>query len=124
MWARYQQAGPIAASVGFDPGREVKEEREGREVTVLHDCDLVEASVVSVPADPGAVARRTLGGQTASVSVDLPAWISPRSSLRSRGASRPLDPEAMAPQVEDAAQRAHRPRRPRRRDGGRADARG
>lgn len=100
VWARYQQGGPIAASVGFDPGREVKEEREGREVTVLYDCDLVEASVVSVPADPGAVARRTLGGQTASgvrrlARMDIPAIKSAISEVLAA-----LDPEAMAPQVE------------------------
>lgn len=100
VWARYQQGGPIACSVGFDPGRAVTEEREGREVTVLYDCTLVEASVVSVPADPGAVARRTLNGQTGPgvrtlARMDIPAIKSAISEVLAA-----LDPEAMGPQVE------------------------
>lgn len=100
VWARYQQGGPIACSVGFDPGRAVTEEREGREVQVLYDCTLVEASVVSVPADPGAVARRTLGGQTPGgvrtlARMDIPAIKAMLAEVLAA-----LDPEAMGPQVE------------------------
>ena len=100
VWARYQQGGPIAASVGFDPGREVKEERDGREVTVLYDSTLVEASVVSVPADPGAVARRTLGGQTTAGVRTLARMDIPAIKTAIEEVLAALDPEAMAPQVE------------------------
>lgn len=100
VWARYQQGGPIAASVGFDPGREVKEDRDGREVTVLYDSILVEASVVSVPADPGAVARRTLGGQTHKGVRTLARMDIPAIKTAIEEVLAALDPEAMAPQVE------------------------
>lgn len=100
VWARYQQGGPIAASVGFDPGREVTEERDGREVTVLYDSTLVEASVVSVPADPGAVARRTLGGQTTVGVRTLARMDIPAIKTAIEEVLAALDPEAMAPQVE------------------------
>lgn len=100
VWARYQQGGPIAASVGFDPGREVTEERDGREVTVLYDSTLVEASVVSVPADPGAVARRTLGGQTTAGVRTLARMDIPAIKTAIEEVLAALDPEAMAPQVE------------------------
>ena len=91
VWARYQQGGPIAASVGFDPGREV---------TVLYDSILVEASVVSVPADPGAVARRTLGGQTHKGVRTLARMDIPAIKTAIEEVLAALDPEAMAPQVE------------------------
>jgi len=100
VWARYQQGGPIAASVGFDPGREVTEERDGREVTVLYDSTLVEASVGSVPADPGAVARRTLGGQTTAGVRTLARMDIPAIKTAIEEVLAALDPEAMAPQVE------------------------
>lgn len=57
VWSRYQQGGPIALSVGFFCPRAVDEEREGRSVRVLYDCELEECSVVSIPANPNAVAE-------------------------------------------------------------------
>lgn len=57
VWSRYQQGGPVALSVGFSCPRAVDEERGGRSVRVLFDCELEEASVVSIPANPNAVAE-------------------------------------------------------------------
>lgn len=56
IWRRYQAGGPICFSVGFWPGTESTEERDGRTVRVLRDCELSEISVVTIPANPDAVA--------------------------------------------------------------------
>jgi len=56
--ARYAQGGPVSVSVGFRPGRTAEEEREGRKVRVLYDCELHEISVVTIGANPDAVAQR------------------------------------------------------------------
>lgn len=56
--ARYQQGGPISVSVGFCPGIIDTEERNGQRVRVLRDCELYEISVVSIGANPEAVALR------------------------------------------------------------------
>lgn len=56
--ARYQQGGPISVSVGFCPGIIDTEERNGQLVRVLRNCELYEISVVSIGANPEAVALR------------------------------------------------------------------
>lgn len=56
--ARYAQGGPVSVSVGFMLGRSETEEREGRKVRVLYDNELHEVSVVTVGANPDAVALR------------------------------------------------------------------
>lgn len=56
--ARYRQGGPISVSVGFNPGIVDTEERDGQRVRVLRECELYEISVVSIGANPEAVALR------------------------------------------------------------------
>lgn len=56
--ARYAQGGPVSVSVGFTCDRTETETREGRKVRVLYDCELHEISVVTVGANPDAVALR------------------------------------------------------------------
>lgn len=55
---RYAQGGPISVSVGFMLGRSEKEDRGGRPVRVLYDNELHEISVVTIGANPDAVALR------------------------------------------------------------------
>lgn len=62
VWNRYQQGGPVAFSVGLACPRAAAEEREGRPVRVLYDCELEEASVVSIPANPNAIAEARAKG--------------------------------------------------------------
>lgn len=62
VWRRYQQGGPVAFSVGFSCPRAVTEERGGQSVRVLYDCELEEASVVSIPANPFAIAEARAKG--------------------------------------------------------------
>ena len=57
IWERYKQGGPVACSVGFYPGRTEKRVVDGAERKVLLDCDLEEISVVTIPANPQAVAE-------------------------------------------------------------------
>lgn len=57
VWRRYEQGGPVALSVGFACPRTADEERDGRTVRVLYDCELEECSVVSIPSNPEAVAE-------------------------------------------------------------------
>lgn len=57
IWRRYLQGGPVACSVGFYPGRTEKRVVDGAERKVLLDCDLEEISVVTIPANPEAVAE-------------------------------------------------------------------
>lgn len=57
IWRRYLQGGPVACSVGFYPGRTEKRVVDGAERKVLLDCDLEEISVVTIPANPQAVAE-------------------------------------------------------------------
>lgn len=64
--ARYAQGGPVSVSVGFRAGRVVEEEREGLKVRVLHDCELAEISVVTLGANPDAVAQRAARTKTAA----------------------------------------------------------
>lgn len=56
--ARYAQGGPVSVSVGFRAGRIAEEERDGTKVRVLYDCELAEISVVTLGANPDAVAQR------------------------------------------------------------------
>lgn len=62
VWSRYRQGGPVAFSVGFSCPRAVTEERGGQSVRVLYDCELEEASVVSIPANPFAIAEARAKG--------------------------------------------------------------
>lgn len=55
---RYAQGGPVSVSVGFMLGRSEKEDRGGRSVRVLYDNELHEISVVTIGANPDAVALR------------------------------------------------------------------
>lgn len=55
---RYAQGGPVSVSVGFALGRSETEERDGRKVRVLYDNELHEVSVVTIGANPDAVALR------------------------------------------------------------------
>jgi HK97 family phage prohead protease len=55
---RYAQGGPVSVSVGFMMGRSEREDRGGRIVRVLYDNELHEVSVVTVGANPDAVALR------------------------------------------------------------------
>lgn len=57
IWQRYLQGGPVACSVGFYPGRTEKRVVDGVERKVLLDCELEEISVVTIPANPEAVAE-------------------------------------------------------------------
>lgn len=45
-------------SVGYRPGRKAIAKRAGRDVVTVHDCELVELSVVSVPSNPEALILR------------------------------------------------------------------
>jgi HK97 family phage prohead protease len=53
----YSEGALRAFSVGFRPGRVTTETVNGRTVERLLDCELLEISCVSVPANPNAVAR-------------------------------------------------------------------
>lgn len=57
VWGRYCAGGPVPFSVGFSCARTKTETRSGREVRVLYDCELEEVSVVTIPANPHAVAE-------------------------------------------------------------------
>lgn len=57
VWGRYCAGGPVPFSVGFSCPRTKTETRSGREVRVLYDCELEEVSVVTIPANPHAVAE-------------------------------------------------------------------
>lgn len=57
IWQRYLQGGPVACSVGFYPRRTEKRVVDGVERRVLLDCELEEISVVTIPANPEAVAE-------------------------------------------------------------------
>ncbi len=46
-----------AVSVGFYPGRTEREQRNGRTVSVLYDCTLIEVSVVSIGANQDALLK-------------------------------------------------------------------
>lgn len=56
IWKRYQQGGPVAFSVGFDPGRAEDTDVGGKKIRRLFDNDLTEISVVTIGANPDAVA--------------------------------------------------------------------
>jgi HK97 family phage prohead protease len=45
-------------SVGYRPGRKAIAKRAGRDVVTVHDCELVELSIVSVPSNPEALILR------------------------------------------------------------------
>lgn len=64
--ARYAQGGPVSVSVGFRAGRVVEEERDGTKVRVLYDCELAEISVVTLGANPDAVAQRAARTKSAA----------------------------------------------------------
>lgn len=64
--ARYAQGGPVSVSVGFRAGRIVEEERDGLKVRVLYDCELAEISVVTLGANPDAVAQRATRTKSAA----------------------------------------------------------
>lgn len=68
VWQAVRQGALRAISVGFIP-REVREEkRDGRAVTVLSDNELLEISVVPIPANPEALMRaRTAPNVPASI---------------------------------------------------------
>lgn len=55
---RYRQGGPVSVSVGFNVGETDSVQRDGREIRVLKGCELYEISVVSIGANPEAVALR------------------------------------------------------------------
>lgn len=57
IWRRYCQGGPVACSVGFGSRRPKKEMRDGRKVRVFYDNVLDEISIVTLPANPEAVAE-------------------------------------------------------------------
>lgn len=57
VWKLVQEGMLRAVSVGFNPGTMRLEKRNGREVFVLADNDLMEISVVPVPANPEALAK-------------------------------------------------------------------
>lgn len=57
VWGRYCAGGPVPFSVGFSTPRTKEETRAGRKVRVLLDCELEEVSVVTIPANPSAVAE-------------------------------------------------------------------
>jgi len=62
IFTLFQDGAMRAFSIGFRPGRAVKEVVNGREVTRLLDGELLEVSAVSVPANPDAVVRhKSLG---------------------------------------------------------------
>lgn len=64
VWGQVQERTLRAVSVGFIPHTMQFELRDGREVLVLRDCELLEISVVPIPANPEALARakaRALG---------------------------------------------------------------
>jgi len=56
IWKRYCQGGPVAFSVGFDPGRAEDTDVNGKKIRRLFDNDLTEISVVTIGANPDAVA--------------------------------------------------------------------
>lgn len=62
VWRRYCQGGPVPLSVGFSCKRTKTEERGGKKVRVLLDCELEEISVVTIPANPQCVAEARVKG--------------------------------------------------------------
>lgn len=62
VWRRYCAGGPVPLSVGFSCTRTADEERGGKKVRVLFDCELEEISVVTIPANPNAVALARAAG--------------------------------------------------------------
>ncbi len=62
VWRRYCQGGPVPLSVGFSCKRTKTEERAGKKVRVLLDCELEEISVVTIPANPQCVAEARVKG--------------------------------------------------------------
>lgn len=57
VWQAYSQEFLRAVSVGFNPGSYRWEEREGREVLVFFDNELLEISCVPIGSNPDALAR-------------------------------------------------------------------
>ncbi len=57
VWQLVQQKALRAVSVGFFAGDVKTQKRDGREVAVLSDNELLEISVVPVPSNPEAVAK-------------------------------------------------------------------
>lgn len=99
IWRRYLQGGPVACSVGFYPGRTEKRVVDGAERKVLLDCDLEEISVVTIPANPQAVAEarrlaaaRAAHTRGASRSKKAPAMEDLKTYLEAKG----LDAAALA----------------------------
>lgn len=99
IWRRYLQGGPVACSVGFYPGRTEKRVVDGAERKVLLDCDLEEISVVTIPANPEAVAEarrlaaaRAAHTRGASRSKKAPAMEDLKTYLEAKG----LDAAALA----------------------------
>jgi HK97 family phage prohead protease len=57
VWKAFKAGVLRAVSVGFKPKKVRKEKRDGKDVDVLSDNELYEISVVSIPANPEAVAE-------------------------------------------------------------------
>lgn len=96
IWGRYCQGGPVAASVGFYPGRIDKVVIGGIERPKLYSCLLEEASVVKFGADPGAVARR-LAARRRALATPGASPMDPIAKIEEAIAS--LDAEANAPAI-------------------------
>lgn len=68
VWSLVQQGMLRGVSVGFRPHTTRWEKRDGREVLVLDDNELLEISITPIPANPEALAQlraRALGGRPA-----------------------------------------------------------
>ena len=57
VWALVAERTLRAVSVGFMPATERSEKRDGRDVVVLADCELIELSIVPIPANPETLMR-------------------------------------------------------------------
>jgi len=71
VWQLVQQDMLSSVSVGFVPHDVRRERRDGRDVTILSDCELIELSVVPIPANSEAVMQRAKAMGTRASEIDL-----------------------------------------------------
>ncbi len=102
VWNSVQEGGLRAVSVGFRPGDARLEKRNGREVWVLSQNELMEISVVPIPANPEAVAKmkaKALGERIADKIVnpkaDASASATEQPTALEATTERSMDPKEL-----------------------------
>lgn len=86
VFEQYRQGGMNAVSVGFTPKDLRVEKRDGVEVCVLSQCELYEISLVSIPANAEAVARRRKSADALRARA-----VQPKTPAATAAATEPTD---------------------------------